>query len=151
MGELPQLDWPLHGLTLLAGAWAVILIWLVVTTLVLAQRRSSQRKIVRLLEDVVGTCGPVSVYLPGEGEAVAVGPTHFHWIDCVSPGISFSLPLDDVTHLKVIDDDPGVMKLSFKLSGQVETRVLRTRDILQATLLFRLMQEQGKMIDYLVR
>ncbi len=151
MGEFLKFNWPLNGSTLLLTAWGIILIWLILTQLVLRLRRTARQRISQILERAAAAYGPISVFVTGAGEAVAAGSTHLHWIDCQIPAISFSLPLSDVTHLKVIDEDPDLMKLSFRLSSELETRVLCTQDILQATELFRLMQSEAKMVDYLAR
>jgi hypothetical protein len=151
MGEFLKFTWPLNAYSLIASAWMVILTWLVVTQIALFFRRSLRQGLIKVLTDINSDFGAISVFVTGDHEAVAIGSRYLHWIDCDVPSVSFSLPLDEISHFKVIDEDPQRMMFAFKLTDGLETRVLTTRDILQTAELFRLMQDNSKIIDYRTR
>ena len=151
MAEFLNFNWPFSSLALLIICSGIISAWLIPTLIVVRVRTTKRQRIVRLIEQAAAEHDPIVACVIGDGEAVAVGASHLYWIDCHTPTISFSMSLDEITHLKIIDEDPNVMKFSFRLASKLETRVLRTRDVLQATQLFRFIQSQGKAIDYLAR
>jgi|GEM_PF-2901078 len=151
MADFFDFHWPLNSSSLLFIAFGLIAAWFCVTQFILWIRTYSMRRRGHLLERIANEYGPIVACVTGDHEAIAVGWNHLHWIDDHDCAISFSLPWSDVTHLKIVDEDPDCMKLCFRLSSNLETRTLSTRDVLQVTELFRLIQAKEMMVDYLAR
>jgi hypothetical protein len=136
--------------TFYAIIWVVLLASLAATHSVLLARRVRDRAIAAVLEQLARTHGPITCVVPGDGEAIALGLGHLHWVTYDrQPCASLSVPLQRVVHLNVIETGPKAMRFSFRLESGIDTRVLRTADMVQARNLFQLMRATGREIEYL--
>lgn len=141
---------PLPQFEFFAVLAAIMSGWAAVTHWVLYRRGAYRRRIGAVVADLAKAYGPITCLVPGDQDAIAVGTVHVHWLSYVpEPHAVFSVPIQRIAHLTVVDSGPKVMTFSLRLVSGMDTRVLSTVDVVQAHQLIQFMNSTGRAIEFL--
>jgi hypothetical protein len=152
MTEAVQPWWVLSA----AMAWfAALLVIAAGVTGALATTWWHNRRLRRIVESAYAGLaeqfGPVAVAVPGKTCDLLAGPRFAHYFDPEEEAVFGSVPMQEITHLKIFEHNGDSIRFCLRLRSGIDTLLVETHSPVSFTGLFHQMTQQGKQVIYVPR